>query len=266
MVKIRIGCAGWDYKDWIGVFYPKNLEVSKHLEFYSKYFDFTEINSTFYSLPSKEIIDNWNKRVPEKFRFTVKLWRKITHEAKNDELNYFISQFFTHFTRLEEKIEKYLIQFPPWFIYSEKHLNKLIQIINLLPKEKNYAIELRDSSWFKQNIINRFINRLNIILVTSYIDKIKPYYHPNQSSYYIRLIGNRQLTKFNQIQLSKEKEIEQLYNNIHKLIQKPNIKEIFIVVNNHYTGFAPETVNTLKKKFNISYKSFSTQTYISDFI
>ena len=49
-IKIFIGCAGWDYKDWVGPFYPKTLESSRHLEHYVKYFDMVEINSTFYNL------------------------------------------------------------------------------------------------------------------------------------------------------------------------------------------------------------------------
>lgn len=58
MAKIEIGTAGWDYKDWVGSFYPKQLERTQHLEYFSKYFDIVEINSTFYNLPSIGMVKN----------------------------------------------------------------------------------------------------------------------------------------------------------------------------------------------------------------
>ena len=69
MVKIFVGCAGWDYKDWIGPFYPKNLKREEHLSYYSKFFDFNEINNTFYNIPSEIAVQRWIDQVPENFRF-----------------------------------------------------------------------------------------------------------------------------------------------------------------------------------------------------
>jgi len=45
MIKINIGCAGWDYSDWRGPFYPKNLHRKYYLNYYSKFFDCIEINT-----------------------------------------------------------------------------------------------------------------------------------------------------------------------------------------------------------------------------
>ncbi|MFX1428312.1 MAG: DUF72 domain-containing protein [Promethearchaeota archaeon] len=148
MVKIDIGTAGWDYRDWIGSFYPKQLERTHYLEFFSKYFDIVEINSTFYNLPSKDMVKNWRNRVPEKFRFIVKVWQKITHNLEDPELDLSIVNFFSVMTHLNEKVIAYLLQFPPWFKYTEIHLNKLEALINELPTNNRYIIELRDNSWF----------------------------------------------------------------------------------------------------------------------
>ena len=94
MVKISLGCAGWDYKDWVGPFYPKPLERYNHLEFYSKFFDIIEINSTFYNIPNKVTVSNWNNQVPQDFKFIVKVWQKITHNLNDPDLDYLLSQFF----------------------------------------------------------------------------------------------------------------------------------------------------------------------------
>ncbi|MBD3198070.1 MAG: DUF72 domain-containing protein [Candidatus Lokiarchaeota archaeon] len=263
---IKIGCAGWYYKDWVGSFYPKNLDPSKYLSYYSEYFDFTEVNSTFYSLPSLEMVDNWYKRVPNDFRFIVKVWKEITHKSNPEDLNYLIDEFFERLNALNEKINFYLFQFPPWFKYSEKHINHLKNIISLIPPRIKCVVELRDNSWFKDRILEEIKKDRRIFIGTSYLQGINPYYHANQTIYYIRLIGDRDLSSFSYIQRHKEKEINTIIKKVTELQKNGTLNEIFIIVNNHYTGFAPETANELKNKFGKSYRSFLSQKRLSDFI
>ncbi len=79
-MKYHVGCSGWNYNGWIGPFYPQNLENQYWLSCYSQIFSFVEIDSTFYKIPSRFMVDNWNKRTPQDFRFTVKFPKTITHE------------------------------------------------------------------------------------------------------------------------------------------------------------------------------------------
>ena len=44
----HIGCLGWSYSAWQGPFYPLNLDNSRWLSYYSRMFDFVEIDSPFY--------------------------------------------------------------------------------------------------------------------------------------------------------------------------------------------------------------------------
>ncbi len=265
-IKFFIGCAGWDYKDWIGPFYPKTLERYRHLEYYTQYFDIVEINSTFYNLPSAEIVQNWALKTPESFIFVVKVWQKISHNLNDPELETYIVQFFSRMAQLEEKTSKFLLQFPPWFKYSEKHYKQLSNLLNKIPSKYSYVIELRDNSWFENKILSQIINGSQIILGTTYIPGIKPYYMPNQKVYYIRLIGDRELDVFNRIQRKQEAAIADLNKNVNNLLKSSEIYEIFIIVNNHFAGFAPESANELKKRFNLSIKRFDTQKKIFDFL
>ena len=93
MVKISIGTAGFSYKDWVGSFYPKKIKNTQYIEYFSKFFDIVEINSTFYSLPSEDMVSNWNNRVPENFRFVIKVWQQISHNLNDNGLDSFISEF-----------------------------------------------------------------------------------------------------------------------------------------------------------------------------
>jgi len=266
MVKILIGTAGFEYHDWIGTFYPKRLDKALHLEYFSQFFNIVEINSTFYNLPSESMVINWYNRVPENFRFIVKVWQEITHKLGDFEHNSRVIDFFERMRFLKDKIRAILLQFPPWFKYSEKYLNLLIQLLSEVPKEYSYIIELRDNSWFDPEITHNFIDGDNFILGTTYKPGIIPFYLNNQKSYYIRVIGDRELTIFNRIQRDQKIALESLIKSVQKLRESTDINEILIIVNNHFQGFAPESVNNLKKKFGLQYNIFTTQRSISDYL
>lgn len=265
MVKISLGCAGWDYKDWVGTFYPKPLDRHNHLEFYSNFFDIIEINSTFYNIPNKKTIINWYNQVSDNFKFVVKVWQKISHNLSDSDLDYLISQFFTHLSPLRDKVVAYLLQFPPWFKFTEKHFKQLLFLSNELPPEYKYVIELRDNSWFKEKIVSEIIDRPNFILGTTYMPGLNAHYLTNQNCYYIRLIGDRELNVFDRIQRSQEESINDLVRNLHLLEKEPNILEIFIIVNNHFQGNAPTSVQLLKKRLKLPIKEFNQQRKLSDY-
>ncbi len=266
MVKITFGTAGFFYQDWIGSFYPKRLDNSQFLRYLSKYFNIVEINSTFYNLPSAEMLINWYNLVPERFRFIIKIWQKITHNLNDPEIDYRINEFFSRLSLLKGKIFGFLLQFPPWFKYTPTHFNQLISLIKNVPPQYKYIIELRHNSWFDKDYLLEIIDGHNIILGTTYMPEILPYYMQNQKFYYIRLIGDRTLTKFNRIQRSQKDSYKDLFKNIQNILKDKNIYEIFIIVNNHFQGHAPESINLIQQKLGLSYHNFNNQKNIFDFI
>jgi len=80
---IRVGPAGWSYKDWAGMVYPapkpKGFDPLRYL---ADYFDTIEINSTFYRPAARTAAEAWIERVAGNpaFRFTAKVWQRFTHE------------------------------------------------------------------------------------------------------------------------------------------------------------------------------------------
>jgi uncharacterized protein YecE (DUF72 family) len=80
--QVRIGCSGWVYKHWRGVFYPKDLAQKRWFEFYSAEFDTVEINATFYRLQRASTFDKWRTQAPRDFLYAVKASRFITHMKK----------------------------------------------------------------------------------------------------------------------------------------------------------------------------------------
>src|SRR5271169_2421972 len=84
MVTVRIGPAGWAYKDWAGIVYPsrkpKGFSAPAYL---AGYFDTIEINTSFYGPPKAETWRKWLEQVAhnERFLFTAKMSQWFTHET-----------------------------------------------------------------------------------------------------------------------------------------------------------------------------------------
>src|SRR3989442_2940911 len=82
--QIRIGTAGWSYKDWEGIFYPPGMSRRKQhpLEYLAQCFDVVEINTSFYGHIKPELAKLWTRKVAAvnpHFVFTAKLHRSFTH-------------------------------------------------------------------------------------------------------------------------------------------------------------------------------------------
>jgi uncharacterized protein YecE (DUF72 family) len=81
--QIRVGTAGWSYKDWEGVFYPPGMQRKKQhpLELISQCFDMVEVNTSFYGHLQPELVKLWARKVAAnpQFVFTAKLHRSFTH-------------------------------------------------------------------------------------------------------------------------------------------------------------------------------------------
>jgi uncharacterized protein YecE (DUF72 family) len=266
MAKINIGCAGWSYKGWKGPFYPRSMDPKKYLEYYAKYFDFVEVNSTFYKLPSVSTLETWLEQVPKSFKFSVKASQKITHKRGPYSLEDTIRGFFLRMEILEPKIYGYLFQFPPFFKYSKKNLKIINFIIDNSNTTKPLVFEFRDNSWFKPEVISSFRNGRQIILCTTYLEGVEAYYPPDQTKYYIRLIGDRTISKFNDVQRQPGGMVRDLEEHIKILFPSPKIEDISVVYNNHFSGFAPWDANNLKKVLNLPYKEYNTQKSLIDFI
>ena len=78
---IRIGPAGWSYKDWEGTVYPPGFPKGSQLAILARHMDTVEVNTSFYRVPSPALAEGWLRKVegnPD-FRFTLKAWQGWTH-------------------------------------------------------------------------------------------------------------------------------------------------------------------------------------------
>jgi uncharacterized protein YecE (DUF72 family) len=151
---IRIGTAGWSYKDWNGIVYPSRPPRGfDRLAAMASLFDANEINSTFYRIPDGRQTADWARRVSfnPRFRFTAKLFRGFTHERKagKDEERAFVEAMRP--LRNEGRLGAVLVQFPFSFREEPKHRGELEAILDrfsTLP----LAVEFRHASWDKDDV------------------------------------------------------------------------------------------------------------------
>ena len=150
---IRVGPAGWNYKDWEGIVYPAGAGRSfDSLAFLADYFDTIEINSSFYAPPRPRDAAAWARRVHNnpRFRFTAKAWQRLTHERDTaaGTLAADCEQVGRSLAPLAEAgvLGAVLLQFPWSFRRSEENLEYMDGLLQRL-KGFPLAVEVRHGSW-----------------------------------------------------------------------------------------------------------------------
>jgi uncharacterized protein YecE (DUF72 family) len=135
--------------------FPPEFRSKSRLAYYSSLFNSVEINSTFYKLPLPATLEKWSAEVPEGFRFTLKLWREITH-AQNFA---FTTEQVARFMRLADHIGSkkgaLLVQLPAGI--RSTHIGRLEDLLKTLQRLNTdnawqIAVELRHISWYTPQI------------------------------------------------------------------------------------------------------------------
>jgi uncharacterized protein YecE (DUF72 family) len=173
--KIRIGTAGWSYKDWDGVLYPPEVTRKKvhPVEFLARYFDLIEINTSFYGHIRPELGKLWSRKadaVNQNFLFTAKLHRSFTHSPmadveptsavsirQNDEDEKLARAGLDSLAE-QGKLGALLIQFPVSFkntSLNREYVEQLLRQFIEYPR----VIEVRHSSWNQPETIAEFIRQ-----------------------------------------------------------------------------------------------------------
>jgi uncharacterized protein YecE (DUF72 family) len=149
--KVRVGCSGWSYEDWVGPFYPKDSKPKDFLKLYSSVFNTVEIDSSFYRIPNQAMVSQWKKNTPEDFLFCPKFPKKITHDLKLQNVSSILSFFYKTLAGLGDKLGPLVVQLPHSFKY-EKGMPSLTNFVSELKSGFRHAIEFRHVSWFRQDV------------------------------------------------------------------------------------------------------------------
>lgn len=150
---IHIGTSGWSYQHWKKIFYPDNLPQAEWLQFYSNRFNTTEINTSFYHLPSAEKIGGWKQKVPAGFFFCPKMSRYLTHMKKLNDAREVMLPFFDAFTILKRRLGPVLVQLPPSLKFNDEKAEIFYKVCKKHFPYYRFAMEVRHKSWLADESI-----------------------------------------------------------------------------------------------------------------
>lgn len=269
--RIRVGPAGWSYKDWAGYVYPVPRPKGFHEAAYlSRFFDTIEINTSFYGPLRPEHALQWIDRVAgnPNFLFTAKLWQRFTHHPSLGRAGVRRSRQTTSapalpvptnederevregfdVLRSARKLGAVLLQFPISFHRTPETTAYLAE---LLARFRDYplAVEVRHASWNAPEVFALlrergagFCNIDQPILGRA----LKPSQESTSPIGYFRLHGRRYDTWFSDDPgmpsherynyLYSEEELKPWAQRIRSVAGES--RNVFVVTNNHYLGKA----------------------------
>lgn len=240
---LRVGCSGWSYKDWKGVFYPQNLQAKDYLRFYSRVFNCVEIDSSFYRVPNPFMVSQWKEGSPPGFLFSPKLPKKITHDNKLVDSESALAYFYGVLGRLGPKLGPIAIQLPP-SVKLESHAHVMKSFISHLNPDFRHAIEFRHKSWFTDEVY-KLLRRSNIAMVWSLNQYMETPPEQTANFIYLRMVGDRELSKFTGIQKDRSADLGRWATVVKEKAGKFDSGYVFF--NNHFAGFGPESANEFRR-------------------
>ncbi len=268
--QIRIGTAGWSYKDWEGIFYPPGMQHKKRhpLEYLAQCFDMVEINTSFYGHIQPHLAKLWARKAAAanpKFVFTAKLHRSFTHSPlavmeptsaatiKPSDEDERLAREGLDALASTGKLGALLIQFPVSFKntgLNREYVESLLRQFIEFPR----VVEVRHSSWDNPETINYFAQK-NVAFCN--IDQpllgrsLEPTEHVTSAVGYVRLHGrnydqwfesDKRDDRYNY--LYSETELAGWKDKIERIAHKAEVT--YVVANNHFQGKAG--VNALQLK------------------
>jgi len=267
---IRVGTAGWSYKDWEGIFYPSGMQHRKQhpLDLMAQCFDVVEINTSFYGHIKPHLAKLWVKRavsVNPNFMFTAKLHRSFTHNPlavmeptsaasirPNDEDEALAREGLESLAG-EGRLGALLVQFPVSFkntSLNREYVEQLARQFIEYPR----VVEVRHDTWNNAETIDYFAQR-NIAFCN--IDQpqigrsLSPTEHVTSPLGYVRLHGR------NYDQWFEAEALHDRYNYLYGEAELAGWKEkitriaakaevTYVIANNHFEAKA--AVNALQMR------------------
>jgi DNA polymerase IV (DinB-like DNA polymerase) len=196
-----VGCAGWRR---LGIdkaetpFYPSALDTGDYLSYYSKVFDFVEVDlfSSSSPAPNKSTFKRWAASTTSDFRFAIKIPGRVVE----DTCMHLLGSYLEDLAPLEEKILALVVRQPASLTLKDgrEWLDEILRICTY--HGYSVALEFDHYSWY-QDLTYHMLKRHNASLVWS-----EGHRHPVVTAdfLYLRITGNEKRW----IEKIREKELE----------------------------------------------------------
>lgn len=159
-----LGCPMWGYKGWVqsqkgqhGLYgetislFPSRTPASDFLRLYSQCLTSVEGNTTFYAMPSQEMIARWVQETPESFRFCPKIARDISHSQRLDAMRELTLAFVERMRGFGTRLGPMFLQLPPSFVPAQ--LAQLQRFLDFWPADVRLAVEVRHADFYTETML-----------------------------------------------------------------------------------------------------------------
>lgn len=152
--RLLIGTSSWSDQ---GPFYPPGLRAIEQLPFYARHFPVVEVNTSYYHVPRRSMVENWVARTPPGFVFDVKPPRELTStpaepggSAPEPDVN-LAKVFLDSILPLiqAKKLGAITFQFPPSYRNVEAHRDYIRRLPDFFPGLP-LAVEFRRRDWLDE--------------------------------------------------------------------------------------------------------------------
>jgi uncharacterized protein YecE (DUF72 family) len=147
MPVINIGTAGWTIPRDAAEYFPAE---GSSLERYATRFEVAEINSSFHRPHRLSTWERWRDSVPEGFRFSVKVPKTVTHQAKLVDCSDLLADFLPQVEALGHKLAVILVQLPPKLAFDPAVARAFFADL-AARSDAAIACEPRHPSWFEDD-------------------------------------------------------------------------------------------------------------------
>jgi uncharacterized protein YecE (DUF72 family) len=146
---LRVGTSGWQYRSWVGRFYPPGLPAGRWLAHYAGQFCTVEVNSSFYRLPEASVVRAWAASLPADFVVAAKASRYLTHVRRLRDPAEPVGRLMDRLGHLGPRLGPVLLQLHPG---HRLDLEALGATLAAFPPGQRLVLEARHPSWFTEEV------------------------------------------------------------------------------------------------------------------
>ncbi|CAN5565088.1 DUF72 domain-containing protein [soil metagenome] len=216
MSSILIGTSGYTYS-W-------NKGKSTKFEWdINQGFNSVEINGSFYRFPTESWTNNWKKASGDKFMFSIKVHRSITHytRLKGNKSIKLWKRFKKSVEPIEDKVVFWLFQMPSTFKFNQEKAERLRIFANKAELNKKAVIEFHDSSWWSKAALKE-LEKIKFSLCSVDAPLLPKKILNLNNIIYLRLHGSTSWYNY----VYSEKELKRIINKLQK--KHANKKAVYL--------------------------------------
>lgn len=156
--KFYFGETSWNNPEWKGSIFPNRLPVKDFITHYGLQFNSIELNTTHYRIPDGPLVTKWKDSMPEDFAFAPKFPQSISHRKDFGEASGQMASFLECLREFRPKLGLPFFQFPTYF--KPDDFEKIEWILDRIDPDIPIAIELRDTSFYEEEMLSKLIHLL----------------------------------------------------------------------------------------------------------